>query len=392
MVLSQSQVCRNMVIKRGEKMNCKRCKKELPEGAAFCCWCGSRQQPDKSRKKRENGSGSIIPRNGGYMVICRKLGPDGRYISKSKSGFKTQRDARAYAPELRKMLDRPATVSESATFAQIYYRWVPFYSPRVSEGEMKSAAAAFKWFSAVHGYQFTAITAQTLQDCIDACPRGKRTKENMKLLARRLYAYAKGENLSPVDFSGSLFAGRDPKGKRPPFTPQEIAAIDRAERQGVPYADYVLVMIYTGFRPTEFLSLTAASYDPATNALTGGIKTDAGRDRKIPVHPRIQEIVARSVARGGVLFPGPDGRQMNDEQFRVRCFEPLMERLGIEGRVPYSARHSFANFLKAPAAPDKDKIALMGHSDKAQTIYYQTADLGALRAIVEAFPVLSDVN
>lgn len=374
-------------------MNCRKCKKELPEGAAFCPACGCRQKPPETRqKKRENGSGSIIPRNGGYMVICRKLGPDGKYISKSKSGFKTQREARAYAPELRRMLDRPATVSDSVTFAQLYYRWVPFYSPRVSEGEMKSAAAAYKWFSAVHRFQFTALTAQTLQDCIDACPRGKRTKENMKLLARRLYAYAKGENLSPVDFSGSLFAGRDPKGKRPPFTLQEIAAIDRAEREGVAYADYVLVMIYTGFRPSEFLQLTADNYDPALDALRGGIKTDAGRDRLIPVHPRIKAIVGRAVARGGVLFPDEEGKPMNDERFRVRCFQPLMDRLGIRDRVPYSARHSFANFLKGPAAPDKEKIALMGHSDKAQTIYYQTADVDALRAIVDAFPVLSDVN
>ncbi|MBR5279947.1 MAG: tyrosine-type recombinase/integrase [Clostridia bacterium] len=371
-------------------MTCRKCKKELPEGAAFCCWCGIRQQEPK-KPKRANGEGCIIPHGNGYMAIVRKRGANGKYISKSKCGFKTQREARAYIPELQKAISRPGSLSENVTFAQLYDRWVPFYTPRVSEGEMKSAAAAFKWFSAVHNYTFTAITAQTLQDCIDACPRGKRTKENMKLLARRLYAYAKGENLSPVDYTGALYAGNDKKGKRPPFTLEEIAVIDRAEREGVPYADYVLAMIYTGFRPTEFLTLTAASFDPATNALTAGIKTEAGMDRQIPVHPRIQAIVGRALARGGVLFPDENGNMMDDERFRVRYFQPLMDTLGIRDRVPYSSRHSFANFLKRPEGerlPDKDIIALMGHSDKAQTTYYQTASIKELRAIVEAFPVL----
>lgn len=369
-------------------MNCKRCKKELPDGAAFCPWCGCRQEAQK-KPRRANGEGCILPHGNGYMAIVRKKAANGKFISKSKCGFKTQREARAYVPELVKALRRPGVLPESVTFAQLYDKWVPFYEPRVSEGEMKSAAAAYKHFADVHNFTFADITTAQLQTCIDNCPRGKRTKENMKLLAGRLYSYAIGERIVAVDYSRSLFCGNEEKGKRPPFTLEEIALIDRAERDGVPYADYVLCMIYTGFRPTEFLTLTAASFDPAMNALKGGIKTEAGRDRLIPVHPRIQAIVGRAVAHGGVLFPDENGNMMDDETFRVRYFQPLMDRLGIKDRVPYSARHSFSNFLKKPAGADKDKIALMGHSDKAQTIYYQTADIDSLRAIVEAFPVLN---
>ena len=257
---------------------------------------------------------------------------------------------------------------------------------------MKSAASAYKHFAPIHNYIFASVTTQQMQDCMDACGRGKRTRENMKLLARRLYSYAIGERIVAVNYAAELYCGNEKKGKRPPFTLEEIAIIDKAEREGVPYADYVLAMIYTGFRPTEFLTLTAASYNPATNALTGGIKTEAGMDRQIPVHPRIQAIVGRAVARGGVLFPDENGNMMDDERFRVRYFQPLMDTLGIKDRVPYSSRHSFANFLKRPEKEkiaDRDIIALMGHSEKAQTIYYQTADLSTLRQIVETFPVLN---
>lgn len=379
-------------------MTCRKCKKELPEGAVFCCWCGAKQEAQK-KPRRANGEGCILPHGNGYMVILRKRGADGKYISKSKCGFKTQREARAYVPELKKALSRPGSLPENITFARLYDRWVPFYENRVSEGEMKSAASAYKHFASIHNFVFADVTTQQMQDCMDACGRGKRTRENMKLLARRLYSYAIGERIVSVNYAAELYCGNEKKGKRPPFTMEEIAAIDRAEREGMPYADYVLVMIYTGFRPTEFLTLTAESYDARARTLRAGIKSQAGRGgpeelgRIVPVHPRIQAIVGRCVARGGVLFPGPDGKAMTDETFRIRCFQPLMDALGIKDRVPYSSRHSFANFLKRPEKEkiaDRDIIALMGHSEKAQTIYYQTADIDGLRAIIDAFPVLND--
>lgn len=352
------------------------------------------RHPPTGAEKAETGQrgGQHYPPRQRLYGHRPQAGSNGKYISKSKCGFRTQREARAYIPELVKALNRPGSLSENITFAQLYDKWVPFYENRVSEGEMKSAASAYKHFAPIHNYVFACVTTQQMQDCMDACGRGKRTRENMKLLARRLYSYAIGERIASVNYAAELYCGNEKKGKRPPFTLEEIAIIDRAEREGVPYADYVLAMIYTGFRPTEFLTLTAASYNPATNALTGGIKTEAGMDRQIPVHPRIQAIVGRAVARGGVLFPDENGNMMDDERFRVRYFQPLMDTLGIKDRVPYSSRHSFANFLKRPEKEkiaDRDIIALMGHSEKAQTIYYQTADLSTLRQIVETFPVLN---
>lgn len=369
-------------------MECRKCKKELPGGAVFCCWCGIRQQPETRKPpKRPNGDGSIVPcKAGGYRAIVRKLNHDGRIISKSKSGFKTQKEAKAYIPELKKALERPGALPERISFAALYDKWVPFYEPRVSLGEMKSAAAAYKHFSPIWDFAFCEVTTAQMQACMDGCGRGKRTMENMKLLASRLYSFAIGERIVAVDYSKPLYTGNGEKKTRPPFTPEEIAKIDQAEREGVPYADYILTMIYTGFRPTEFLTLRDTSYNAAQGLLVAGIKTEAGKDRPIPVHPRIKAIVDRSAARGGLMFPSPDGKELSAEAFRRRIFEPLMAQLGIEGRTPYSSRHSFANMLKDVPGADKDKIALMGHSDKAQTLYYQTADLASLRRIIDAMP------
>lgn len=77
---------------------------------------------------------------------------------------------------------------------------------------------------------------------------------------------------------------------------------------------------------------------------------------------------------------------MNERYFRDACFNPLMEKLGIKDRYPYSSRHTFANLLKKAQGSDTDKAALIGHSDASMTKYYQSTDLESLREIVEQFP------
>ena len=74
---------------------------------------------------------------------------------------------------------------------------------------------------------------------------------------------------------------------------------------------------------------------------------------------------------------------MGVEHFRKICFDRLMNQLGIEGRRPYSCRHTFANLLKATNGSDVDKAALMGHADASMTKYYQSEEYDKLKAIID---------
>lgn len=53
------------------------------------------------------------------------------------------------------------------------------------------------------------------------------------------------------------------------------------------YADLILIMCYTGWRINEFLSLTQFSWDSANHTLTGGEKTEAGKNRVVPVSDKV---------------------------------------------------------------------------------------------------------
>jgi integrase len=172
-------------------------------------------------------------------------------------------------------------------------------------------------------------------------------------------------------------------------------------RQGVgvvPYADYIYTMIYTGFRPSEFLALTHDSYDKTRATLTGGAKTDAGRGRVVTLSPKIKSIVeARFLASGSFLFGDAAGGQFSLQNFTERYFYPALEAVGIDNPIveiaggvkrrkytPHTCRHTFATLMKRVQGAEKDKLELIGHASGEMLRYYQDAALDDLRRITNA--------
>ena len=49
--------------------------------------------------------------------------------------------------------------------------------------------------------------------------------------------------------------------------------------------------------------------------------------------------------------------------FAQSVFNPMMDRMGIKDRVPYSTRHTYSNKLKDAKGADRDKADLIGHAD-----------------------------
>ena len=364
-------------------MICIKCKREVPDGK-FCLNCGSSQERRPSRRLRSNGMGTAYKRGKTWtasVTIAWKDAGDKQKrlipVKRTKGGFKTKKEALEYCPILR------GNVRESrVTFAQVYAKWRPQYESRITASTMRGHTAAYNWFRPIWYLDFNEIFTDDLQQCVDSCSAGKRTKENMKSLAMLLYKYAGANRIAEHNYAQYIYCGNDQKGTRPPFTTDEIEKIRQAIGK-YDYADYVYCMIYTGFRPNEMLSLTVDAYDALRKTLTGGFKTEAGKNRTVTLSPKIQPIIERLSHNETYLFPRKDGKKMNDKMFRDVAFNPLMEAIGIKGRVPYSCRHTFANLMKNVKGSDTDKAALIGHADASMTKYYQSPDYDSLRNITD---------
>lgn len=374
---------------------CTRCKREMPSEALYCPFCGVSLAPKERRaRKRANGSGSVYKLPSGkyaaVITIGYKKGADGikRRQTRTRT-FDRRKDAVA---ALAKMVAEPTR--EIPTLRQLYERWLPTH--KASKSTLDCYKAAFRGFSALEPYRLDNITIEDYQDCIDECGHGRRTQENMRTALGLMYKYGIPRHLIPDDLNLAQFlrVGGEAAAHRDAFTDVEI---ERIRRAGTPECEDVLMMIYLGFRPSEYLALTAEDYDKTHRAFTGGAKTDAGRNRTVTVSPKIAPLVASRVNRGGYIAQTEKGVQWTLKAFTDKVFYKALRDAGIDNPVvtvagetprhrytPHSCRHTFATLMKRAAGSDKDKLALIGHASDEQLRDYQDVHFDDLRRITDA--------
>lgn len=377
-------------------MLCRKCRKEIPSDAVFCQFCGAKQTVAK-QKKAANGSGSVYKRGmtWSYSFVGGWRAEDGKAvpIRVTKGGFPTKKDAQA---AMETAMKNHVSVNPDAkiTFRGVFERLEAGHFEKLGDSTVKGYKSAMSHFSSIELMPFVDVRVDDMQTCLDQ-QSGRRTKELMKALAGLMYKYALSRELVSQNRSQYLDVGNEKKGTRDAFTLAQVEMIRKAAETDE-RAAYTLCLIYTGFRPGEMLKLRKEDYhrEDGYEYFVGGSKTEAGTDRKVTISPKIQSIVRRLVfASKGWIFCKPNGQRMDDEYFREVYFYPLLAELRMQPipdenhpakLVPYSCRHTFANLMKAVEGADKDKAALMGHSDAAMTRYYQSTDLDDIRKITEA--------
>ena len=389
-------------------MICVKCRRSFQDDAIFCPYCGKKQAsvPRSCRQKsRGNGTGCAywnpVHRYWVAQVVDGYRMPEDKTkrmiaIKRTKSGFKRREDALAYCATMKAEKGRP--VVQNMTLQEVYDAWEPWYSPRVDKDTFGCYRAAFAHFKPLHDVNVRDISAGDLQKCLDDCPRGHRTHQNMKCTAGLLWAYAVDHNLVDRDVTGNLYIGKGASVQREPLDDMEIEKI-RKQIGRDRYASYIYALCYLGYRPGEMLEIKKDQVMEHNGSLyiVEGKKTDAGRDRIVPVHKNIRSIIEQQLATDGTdyLFPMhvydrkgefKGFRQMSDNYFNKYAFRPLADRLGIpKQKVPYSARHSFSDKLKNAEGTDKVKASLIGHSDYRFTQQkYQSTNIDELQTAMDS--------
>lgn len=379
--------------------DCKRCGAALPDGANFCPTCGRAVVAKRSQKKRGNGQGCVyqLP-SGKYkaeVTVGYYLDENGKRHRQYRSGvFDRKKDALAAIPDLAKKTQK---VKRQATFKELYDAWFPTH--RAGKSTLDCYSAAIKHFRDVWALKIADIDVDDLQECLDACPAGKRTRENMRAVVGLMYKYGIPRHMVPenLNLAQFLIVSGEGAAHRESFTDPQIERIRQAI--GVaPYAEYIYCMIYTGFRPSEFLTLTHDAYDPTRGTLTGGSKTEAGRGRVVTVSPKVKKLVEASYARhGAFLFGDAKGQQLDLKAFTEKCFYPALEKAGIDNPLveiaggvqrhkytPHTCRHTFSTLMKRVQGAEKDKLELIGHASGEMLRYYQDVAVEDLRKITDA--------
>lgn len=397
-------------------MNCPKCSRAVPDGSSYCNHCGKKltvQERKPSRKTRGNGQGTCYQR-GKTWTACVTVGwllpadpsKPKRPVRKTRGGFRTKKDALNACAEL--ML--ASTERRRITLEQCWNEWSFSYEKRVVPSTFAGYKSAYNHFSPLHGTYMDLISITELQACVDGTD-GHRTKQNMKTIAGLLWKYCVAHNLLDRNITNVLYTGKGQSVQRDPLVQDEVEKIKGAIGS-VRYAEYIYCLVFLGMRPGEMLELRKEQLhhyikenkDGELTAdiwyIIAGKKTAAGKDRVIPIPSQILDIILERAWIPGtdLLYPmyvfsrkkEPSlirFKQMTDAYLNKSVFKPMAEMLGIVGgKVPYSARHTYADMLKEATGSDKGKAALIGHSNYLFTqSHYQSDTVEELAEIVASF-------
>ena len=367
-------------------MLCKRCKKEIPDESKFCNHCGAKQLRERSAKKRGNSQGTVYKDKNGTWIADYTIGWDDvdgvlRRKRRKKRGFATKNEALAYLPNLKQDLPQQ---DMNVKFKDLYKKWMDRHEEKVTKSTINCYKSAYKYFSSLYYVEIAKIRTEHMQKCIDECPHGKRTKENMKALGTSLWDYAMQLDIVDRNYAKYLYIHKEEQTEKIAFSKEQLdtmwANVDR-----VPNIKYVLLLCYTGMRLSEMLGAMTENYDPEEGYFITGVKTDAGKDRTITISPKIRPFFSE-FGNGKHLFT-----ELSAKKFRTNIYYPALQSVGLDALdengdhiyTPHCCRHTFATLMKNVDAPATDKQKLIGHAKFEMTAHYTHTDIGSLKKITD---------
>jgi len=144
------------------------------------------------------------------------------------------------------------------------------------------------------------------------------------------------------------------------------------------YYPFVYFMFATGTRTGEARALRWGNVNLACGTITicesldryGKHKpTKTGTVRTIGLTQNLVALL-QGIRQGELVFTTPNGSPIHDGNFRKRVWKPLLERLGIPYRKPYTTRATaVSNLLEAGLSP-LTVSSITGHSLEVMYTHY----------------------
>ena len=390
---------------------CPECELPVSDKATACPHCGyppkpseKQKKPRKSNKRRRlpNGFGQISEiknrnlRNPFRAMVTVGKTPDGKPICKPlkpESYFATYNDAYAALVEYNK---NPYDLEPSVTMLELYDKWLPEYEKTVKS--TKSATSAWAYCSAVYKMRVMDIRARHVKGCMEegvAVIRGKEQhptatmKNQIKSVFNMLLDYALEYELVDRNYSRTFNLTEETvkeiqsvKKEHIAFTDEEMDLLwaNASSKQGV---DILLIQCYSGWRPQELGLLELKDVDLENWTFQGGMKTDAGENRVVPIHSRIQGLVLRKYQEAEALgspyllnWADPNNRNRKNLKLTYARYQKAFERIRDELKLnpdhrPHDGRTHFVTMAKRYGVDEYAIKYMVGHkiSDITEKVY-----------------------
>ena len=368
-------------------MNCRKCSRELPADAIFCCYCGVKLVAERSSRTKGNGLGSVYkrPDRGTWCaaVTVKIVAANGKIQQKRKvkSGFKTKKAANEYLAAVLSGNEQRHTKAVP-TVADLYQQFVDAPGKKPGASTMSAYRTAFrKRIMPVCGdLEVDVVSLKHLEEAI----RGLNydPAKDVKDLMSKLFQRAIADGFIQVNPAPLLGLPEKQSAEIPAWLPAEIESLWKTYGDGDRIAASCLLMIYTGMMPGELFALKKDMINWEERTITGcGLKTKERRERSIvlsaSVLPVLRDLCDTSPSRNGFVLG------VNKDKF-YDLFSQMKKDLNIRQEVrPYSSRHSTATELELMGVSPSVIAQVLRHKNYATTAkhYIDISDEAALAAV-----------
>lgn len=357
-------------------MQCMRCRRVIPDDAVFCCYCGVRMEgapaAQRRRRRRPRGTGSVWKdaRNKSRPFVA--VAADGTRIGT----FATSGEAVKALDDVNASKISPER--QTYTLADVYDRWSELHYPKITVKAQQTYANAYRKAAVLHDRRIAELKTEDYQRVLSqmmAAGASRSLCEKERQLFSQLCQYAINQDIIHTNYSTALVLPEASAPKTRVLSADEVQAIRNTAddaRLGET-ARIALTLIYTGMRLNELLTARRENVHADEGYLIGGEKTEAGRDRVIPLHPDIMPYILQWLDGNDTpyLIPSKYGLPRDHNNVR-KSFNSLMRKLGIEGVTPHTCRHTAATKFAAAGLPPEVTKQILGHADITTTLNIYT--------------------
>lgn len=302
--------------------------------------------------------------------------------------FETEQEAIAALFDYRK--DPYSLEAATATFADVFELWSAKKYPEISQSGRYGYNAAFKNSAPLHDIKMRDLRTIHLEKVMAEVKGGYELQVRLKTFWGQLFKYAMEHDICQKNYAEFIKTrDKDQGTKRTAIPAEHREKLWQLADEGDEVAEVALILIYTGMRASELLETQKANVDLEARILIGGKKTDAGRDRHIPIHRCIVPLIEKRMQQPGeTLITRTDKgkpQPITYHHFANYRWLPLMERMGWDYTMHYG-RHTLATMMREADIAEDIRKLILGHKTADITDRYTHVSDAMLVEAIDKLP------
>lgn len=375
---------------------CPECDLQVSDFALTCPHCGYplkenvkyKRPANRKHRRLPNGFGQISEIKGRNLrkpfraMITVGHDENGKPICKSlkpQAYFKTYNEA--YNALIQYNKD-PYDIVDNLTFREMFEKWHAHMEEHklATEKTLKYYKSSWNHCSNLDNMRLLDVRTLHLKSIIDNESIAISTRRTLKNIFNKMYDYALELELVPKNYA-RLFScpesiqnsNKDKEDAHIDFTVEEINTL--WTHQGSKFVDCILIQCYSGWRPQELVKLRIDDIDLDKRCFTGGLKTENGFDRTIPIHSKIFHLVehwyheAKAAGAETLVFE----KNCSITYFKYyRRFARVRDALGLnQNHKPHDPRIQFVTMAKRAGLDEYSIKIIVGHriEDLTERVY-----------------------